>query len=572
MALDGAFLRFIKNELKNSLLGSRVDKIFQPNKHEFIFCFRGKTGSTKLLISTRATSARVNITQSLPENPATPFMLCMLFRKKLLGAKLISVTQKNLERALALHFEATNELGDKTELTLVAEIMGQHSNIILVDQNNKIVDAIKRVDETTSSKRQVLPGLAYRLPPSQNKICILNCNIEKIAYKIYDQFHKNNKPLYQILLENLQGLSTIVCKEIEYNVLKNQKNLILENLTGQLTKLKASVSNYSGQPTIIINENNQFLDFTFFIPEHCHAPLKISHKSNFSELLETFFYERDKSERIQNNSQNFIKILKNEDAKLKRKIKIQRQELTKAKARNDFKIFADLIAANAYKIKNGAKKISVENFYDPALKKIEINLDPSLNAHQNAQKYYKKYSKLKNAEIKLTEEIEKATTEIQYIDTVLDEINRAETLTELDEIKNELASQGYIKKKKNTKKTAKAAEPLKFMSSSGFTILVGKNNAQNDKLTLKIAPKNDIWLHVKDYPGSHVVTCTNGQTVDEPTILEAAKLAALHSKCKCSNNVAVDFTLVKHVKKHPGAKPGMVTYTNYQTIFVNPEG
>lgn len=571
MALDGAFLRYIKKELETHLIGARIDKIFQPNKHEFIFSFRNKTENFKLLISSRASSSRIHLTENALENPKTPFMLCMLFRKKLSGAKLVSITQKNLERALYLKFEATDELGDKINLTLAVEIMGQYSNIILIDQNNKIIDAIKRVDLDMSSKRQVLPGLQYSAPPPQDKICLLNCNIEKLAYSIYEKYRKNEIPLHQIILENLQGFSKIICKELEYKILKGHSSFHLDDLKKQLINLQTDLSNYVGQPIIIAGKKNQFIDFSCLPLHHCNENFSLIYKDSFSELLDLFFYEKDKCEHIKNSSQNFIRILKNEDAKLKKKIKIQEKELLASKGRECFKEFADLISANSYKIKRGMVSVTVENFYDPDLKSVDIKLAPALDAHQNAQRYYKKYSKLKNAESVLTQEIEKAKSEIEYIDTLLDEISRAESISELSEIKNELISQGYIKEKKSTKKDSKPLAPIQAMTTTGFKVSIGRNNTQNDKLTLKVAKKNDIWLHVKDCPGSHTIIHTEGKDVAASTILEAANLAALHSKCKNSSNVAVDYTLVKYVKKPIGAKPGMAIYTNYKTVYVTPQ-
>lgn len=572
MALDGAFLRYIKNELNDKLIGSRIDKIFQPNKYEFIFSFRSKTDNFKLLISTRANSARVHITKHPLENPKTPFMLCMLFRKKLIGAKLISIEQKNLERALYIKFESTDELGDKVFLTLAVEIMGQYSNVILIDKNNVIIDAIKRVSSSMSSKRQIFPGIKYFYPPKQNKTCILNCSVDKLANSIYEQYKSDSaKPLTQVFSENIQGISNIVCKELEYNSLKKYGVLTYDDLKKQLTLLKSNLSNLSGYPTIKINEKNEPIDFSFIKLNHLKKSSLIF-KETFSSLLDDFFFEKDRIERIKSSSQNYTRILKNALNKLKKKIKVQEKELKISKNREKLKIFADLISANSFKIKRGMESIDLENFYDESLTKINVKLDPSLDAHQNAQKYYKKYSKLKNAENILKKEIEKSNLEIKYIDTILDEIARTNSLSELQEIKKELISQNYIKEKKsNGKKNLTLTEPLKFLSPNGFTILVGKNNVQNDRLTLKIANKNDIWLHVKDCPGSHTIIRTNGKNIDDSTLLYAANLAAIHSKCKNSSNVAIDYTLIKNVTKPSNFKPGMVIYKDYKTLYVTPE-
>lgn len=571
MALDGAFLRYLKNELESKILGARIDKIFQPNKYEFIFSFRTMSDNFKLLISSRADSARIHFTKHALENPKTPFMLCMLFRKKLSGAKLISIEQKNLERVLLLKFEATDDLGEKINLTLAVEIMDKYSNIILIDQDNKIIDAIKRVNFEMSSKRLILPGIPYSMPPSQNKYCILNCNIDKLINSICEQYNKSHTELYKILLKNIQGISTVVCKEIGYNSLKDYKFLSSENLKEQILKLKENVSKYLGEPVLILNKEKRPKDFSFLKIESYSKLNLIEKKESFSDLLDTFFYEKDKFLRIQNYSQNFIKVLKNSQTKLKRKIKIQEKELETSKDREKFKVFADLISSNFFKIKKGMSSVTLENFYDSNLKNIVVPLDESLDAHQNAQKYYKKYRKLKNAENILKIEIEKSKNEIQYIDTLLDEIARSDSIQDILEIKKELIDQGYIKEKNTNKKSSNPIKYLTFKSSSGLSILVGKNNIQNDKLTLKVAQKTDMWLHVKDAPGSHTIIKSEGKTIDEKSILEAANIAAWHSKCKNSSNVAVDYTLVKNVKKPSNAKPGMVIYSNYRTLYITPK-
>ena len=574
MGLDGIFLHCIKNEVEKAALGARIDKIHQPNKEEFIFSLRPRSETFRLLISARANSPRIHFTKHSLENPSSPPMLCMLFRKKLSGAKLISIRQIGFERALYLDFDAISELGEKETITLAVEIMGKYSNIILIGQDGIIIDALKRVTFDMSSKRQIMPGLKYNEPPAQDKLCLLDNSIEEIVEKI---LASSKNKLSDALISCIQGLSSTVCKEIEYRVCSDE-NIILsylsniqkEKLKSVLTDIARLIKNDNAKPYLILNELKEPIDFSFLkISQYENSDSLILYES-FSSLLDDFYYEKDKIERIKVKSQNLTKTLQNIKSRLMRKIKLQQNELINCQDKDQFKICGDLLTANLYKVKKGSSRISLENFYSPNLNELEIKLDPKLNGIENAQKYYKKYKKAKTAEIVLNQQIKKACEELNYIDTVLYEISVSETEADLNDIRQELLSEGYIKEKKLIKKTIKTSQPLKFVSSDGFTILVGRNNLQNDRLTLKQANKNDIWLHVKDMPGSHTILVLENKSPSDSALTQAANLAAFYSKASESSNVPVDYTLVKYVKKPSGAKPGMVTYSNYKTLFVNP--
>lgn len=568
MALDGAFLRHIKNEIESIALGARVDKIYQPNREEFVFSLRNKTGAHKLLLSTRANSARVHFTRCLPENPAVPPMLCMLFRKKLLSAKFVAVRQPDLERVLFLDFEAKNELGENEALTVAIEIMGRYSNIILIDSSGKIIDALKRVDAMTSSKRLVLPGLMYRLPPKQNKLSLLTDGIVPImAEKVNFEIKSNRKSTSEAIMAVVKGLSAIVCDKIEFELEEGKFSSLNEAFSG----LKYTIVTGEGTPFMVC-DNGRPKDFSFIEPIQYAGQLNIEKVGSFSELLDEFFSHRDSIDRMKTKSHDLRKQINNIISRLKKKMKIQAQEIKINQGKDDLKFRADLINANIYRIKNGVEEVFLENYFDENLCKIKIKLDPTLSPAENAAKLYMEYKKSKVAVAKLTQEVDKAHHEVAYLETVLDEVDRATSESDLLEIKNELFLGGYIKLNKAKDKKIKALPPIEYNLGEKIKVLVGRNNHQNDKLTLKMAAKKDLWFHVKDMPGSHTVLVTDGGShLDEEILLKTAQIAAYHSKAKSSANVPVDFAFIKDVKKPAGAKPGMVIYNNYRTIYVTPD-
>ena len=561
MALDGAFLRHVRNEIASVAIGARVDKIYQPNKEEFIFSLRSKTGVYKLLMSARANSARVHFTKELPENPAAPPMLCMLFRKKLLSAKLIEVRQPDLERVLFLDFISRNELGDEVLLTVAVEIMGKHSNVILIDSEQEIVDALKRIDISKSSKRQILPGLKYHLPPSQGKLSLISDNMGDILKAV--QASEKTQGIAEAILQHVAGLSSTVCNKVA-------KDLQSVELLSSLESLKNCVETASGAP-FIIYDGDRPKDFSFVELKQVANTLEVKKCESFSALLDEFFEQRDSIDRMKAKSHDLRRQVSNILARLKKKIKIQMREIETNKNKDNLKLFADLINANLYRIRAGASEVELENFYNESAECIKIKLDDTKSAAENAQEFYKQYKKSKVAVEKLTEEIDKATQEILYIETVLDSIDRADSESNLEEIKRELMSQGYVKLNKAKAQKAKALPPIEYTLSNGMKALVGRNNHQNDKLTLKMAAKKDIWFHVKEMPGSHTILVTDGRDFGDDILQEVAKIAAFHSKAKDSSNVPVDFALVKDVKKPAGAKPGMVIYNNYKTLYVTPD-
>jgi predicted ribosome quality control (RQC) complex YloA/Tae2 family protein len=575
MALDGAFLRHIKKELEDNIIGAKVDKVYQPNKQEIVLILRTRTGNFKLLMSARANSARIHFTNSIPENPKAPPMLCMLLRKHLYGARISQIRQPSLERVLCLDFDAVNELGDTIQLTLVMEIMGRYSNIIFVDENGKIIDALKRVDAEMSSERLVMPGLTYRLPPPQDKVCLLNNSVGDIIGRI--KSIPGDMLLNKALLKTMQGVSPVVCREIEHLTghgnditIKSMDEQLFERLAFFLSRTADTVKNINGKPYIIVNKNRKPIDFSFLNIEQYGIAAVVKQCGSFSELLDEFYGERDRIERMRARSQDLLRILTNASNRLSRKINIQKAELSHCAERDKLRIYGDLINSNLYNIEKGSSSVKLQNFYDENLKTVEIKLNPALSTSQNAQKYYKEYHKQRTAEKMLTEQINQAQQELQYLETVFEELSRAGMERDLSEIREELMEQGYIRVPKGKKKNPVSLGPMKFKSTDGFEILVGRNNRQNDKLTMKQAKKHDIWLHTKNIPGSHTIIVTDGKQVSEKAIFEAATLASYNSRGKNSTQVPVDYTEVKNVSKPQGAKPGMVIYVKYKTIFVTP--
>ena len=574
MALDGIFLHHIKNEIKNEALHARVSQIYQPNRDELVIVLRTHDRSKKLLLSSRANSPRVNFCVKTPENPAQPPMFCMLLRKRIGGGKLIDVRQAECDRILFLDFECINELGDTETLTIVCEIMGMYSNIIVINRETEIIiDSLKRVDLTMSSQRIVLPNIKYELPTPQDKLNILESTPEQIVSKLRSL--DSEMPLNKALLKVIQGVSPIICREIEYRVCESATNrakgIIADKLISELANLKTIAENCSGTPCIVYREDGRPLDNAFMLIKQYGNFAEVKTFDGFSKTLDEFYETRDSRERMRMKSQGLTKLLNNIRERTARKISKQQAELARCGEREQLRICGDLLQANLYRIERGSAFVDVENFYDEQGKTLRIKLNPAISPAANAQKYYKDYQKAKNAEIVLAKQIKKGNVEIEYIESVLDTVDRAENERELSQIREELTEQGYLKRQKGKQRQQAKLPPLEFESSDGFRIFVGRNNRQNDKLTLKTAAKNDMWLHTKDIHGSHVIIESNGREISDKAILEAAQLAAYNSKARNSDKVPVDYTLARYVSKPNGSKPGMVIYVNNKTIYVTPK-
>lgn len=577
MALDGAFLHCLKEELETRLVDARVDKIHQPSKEELVVALRHRGGAEKLYISARANSPRIHFTNISLENPAQPPMFCMLLRKRITGGRLVGFRQPGLERVLYLDLDCVNELGDVVRLTLAVEIMGRHSNIILIDQDGTVIDAIKRVDLEMSSVRPVLPGLPYTPPPADgDKLDLSQCEPAALAERLG---REKDEVLPKALLNAARGLSPLVCREAAHLSLRGRE-VRSHDLTGEdkdrlafyLDRIKAAVMEGERRaPYILYKPDGTPLDFSFMpITQYGLSALGREMES-FSALLDAFYKEKDAAERMKQRAHDLLRLLTNAYDRTARKLEHQRQELRDSAKRDQKRIWADLINANLYAIPKGASRAELIDYYDPDCAVVEVPLDPSLSAAQNAQKYYKDYRKAQTAERILTQQIAAGEAELQYVDTVFDALSRADSWRELSELREELAAGGYLKLQRGRQKPPPPTKPLEFVSDDGFTILVGRNNVQNDRLTLKTARGSDIWFHTKNIPGSHVIVVTEGKTPPDRTLEQAAILAALHSKAADSVQVPVDYTEVRNVKKPAGAKPGMVIYETNRTAYVNPD-
>lgn len=547
MALDGIFLYHLKNEIAQFAIDSRVDKIHQPSKDEIIINLRSRQGSKKLLLSCNADAARIHFTEFPPENPAKPPMFCLLLRKRLAGAWVTDIEQDNLERILKINFSGTDELGDKTNYSLIIEIMSKYSNIIFVGNDGKIIDSMKRVDENKSHIREVLPGVTYVAPPKQDKLNIFTDDIEKIREKIA----QSRKGMYKAVMEAIKGVSPIICREFEYGLTLDEFKKQAQNPT----------------PTVVFTDAPK--DFAFIDIKQYDNLATINHYDTFSQLLDYFYYERVRLMRIKARSADLFKTVTTLQERAVRKAINRTQELEDCKDKETYKLFGDLIAANMYRLEKGVPYYDLENYYDNN-KIVRIPADIMLTPSQNSQKYYKEYRKKQVAESKLNEFINEANDEAAYFESVIDSLSRAETDGEITAIKAELASQGYIKKGNDKKKEQKSLKPMHFKTRDGFDVYVGRNNIMNDKLTMKTAKNYDTWFHVQSAAGSHVICETSGNQISDGAIHDCAVIAAYFSKARESSNVAVDYTLVKNVRKPNGAKPGFVVYDPYKTEFATP--
>ncbi len=577
MAFDGIVTRALIEELNNKILGGKINKIYQQEKDEILFYIYNNKTNFKLLISSSSNNPRIYLTNYSKENPQSPPMFCMLLRKHLQGGTISNIEQLSLDRVIFIDIDSYDEMGQLSTKRLVIEIMGKHSNIILLDkQTGKIYDSIKRIPKDISRVRQVLPGLKYDNPPTQNKTTPFA--VDKITFLETVENCRGNMPIFKFIYTNYIGISPLIGREICF-IAKIDSDRTIDSLNKEeintlfytFKNIVNKVEYLDFKPTLIYKNNSLVAFHALDITQY--GNLNKQSFSSISKVLDKYYREKDIYDRINQKSHSIKKILEIKLERSKNKLAKRKEKIRKASNRDEYKIFGDLISANVYKIKKGDKEAEVENFYDENLKKIKIPLEPNLSPAKNAQKYYKSYTKLKNAHKLLKTQIPKTEYEIKYLENVLMSIDNCTEIEELDEIKTELIEQGYIKRKNNKKKknNQKQSKPHHFVSSDGFHIYVGKNNKQNDYLTLKFSNKDDLWLHTKDIPGSHVIIKNKQKEFSETAINEGAMLAGYYSKGRMSQNLPIDYTEVKHVKKLKGAKPGMVIYENYKTIYVTPK-
>ena len=558
MAFDASVVKCFVKETENVLMNAKIDKIHQPQKDEIIISLRTLKRNIKLHISANPNYPRIYLTDKKFENPEVAPMFCMLLRKHLLSYKIISISQYDFERIIVINMQGYDELSDLTNKTLIIELMGKYSNIILLDKGNKIIDSIKRIDISTSTVRQILPSLTYQFPPKQDKI-------NPIEYS-FDNFPINFDNPEADIMSKIYGIGKITAREICFLAEHT-------NFNYSLNKVFNEIKNANFKPCVIYNIDGSPLDFSAIDITQYEGKLTVEYTETISQAIENFYYQKAIKQKLSNYSYQLDKLISNNIERCTKKLKIFKQQLLDCKDREKLKQYGELITANIYQIKDGAKEITVPNYFVENFPEITIKLLPHLSPSQNAQKYFSKYNKAKTTEAQSVIQIEKTEKELNYLETVADALSRADTIQEILEIKEELSTEGYIniqeQNKKKKKQKADVYKPKEY-EIDGYTIFVGKNNRQNDFLTLKIARSHDIWLHTKNIPGSHVIIVKKqDEEIPDKIIVEAAKLAASNSKAKSGAKTPVDFTEVSNVKKPSGAKPGMVIYDNYNTTYVS---
>lgn len=576
MSLDGAFLHAVKNELiSRELIGGRVDKIYQPSREEIIISLRAAGKHHKLLISANSMSARVHLTERNAENPASPPMFCMLLRKHLGGGKLLDIIQDGLERIISFDFLCMNEIGDMVTNRLTAEIMGRHSNVMLMTEKDgtmRVIDSIKRITDDISSVRRILPNIPYEAPPrDESRVNFLTCTDEELINAVKQG---TGKRLSKHLTTALEGVSPVFTRECAYYSCRDI-DFAVEDMTGDnydrllffIKKARGYIENGGGF-TMLKDTYGAYKDFCF-MPIEQYGPAMVTVESeSANKLLDTFFGSKADNERMKQRSRDLLKMLANTYERISRKLEIQKTELSACGEREVFRVNADIISANIYKMEKGQKSLTAENYYTGET--VTIELDERLSPSQNAQKFYAEYKRLEKAEKMLTKLISDGEKELIYIDSVFDAAARAVSNAEISEIRQELAEGGYIHEKGGKKASVKPKPPMHFVTDDGYDVYIGRNNLQNDKLTKTSSP-DDMWLHTKDIAGSHVVIRAKDGEVSDDSILQAASLAAYCSKAQNSTRVPVDYTKIRFVKKPSGAKPGMVIFTNNYSVIVDPD-
>ncbi|MBU5677350.1 NFACT family protein [Alkaliphilus sp. MSJ-5] len=580
MALDGFVVAALTHELRSKLCNGRIDKIYQPETDEIILTARSGGKNHKILLSTNSNYPKVHFTNSSKENPATPPNFCMVLRKHLLGGRIIDILQPEFERMIKLVIESHDELNILKSKELIIEMMGKHSNIILVDsETNKIIDSIKRIPFDVSRYRQVLPGLEYAMPPSQDKVNPLKI-VTKDEFNSIIKSKDQRTSLYKAVYSSFTGVSPLISMEICYRS-SIDENIILSNLDEEMINIIYNsfvdiinmIKTNNFNPSIYYDDTTgKYVDFSSINITHLHYYEEQSLESS-SEMLENFYLQRDSKERMKQRTHDLRKSVSIKLDRLYNKLSNLNKDLKKAHEAEKYKLYGDLITANIYQVVKGQEEAELTNYYDTDYSTVIISLDKRLTPAQNAQRYFKLYAKAKTALSQVNHQIEKTKEEVNYLEQILISIDQCTHISDIEEIRTELEETGFIKRRINKKGMSsnqnKKSNYLKYMSSEGFEILVGKNNKQNDEITFKVSSKDDLWFHVKDMPGSHVILKQNDKTPGNSSILQAATLAAYYSKGKNSTKVAVDYTERRNVKKQSGAKPGMVIYDNYSTVLVD---
>ena len=576
MAFDAGMLACMTHEILSESRGARVEKVYQPDKDEIHIQIRSLHGGKRLLINAGSNNPRIGFTEIAKENPQNPPMFCVLLRKRLQGAKLADIEQLGFERAIMLSFDTRDEMGFDTKCYLVAELMGKYSNLIFLDAEKRIVSALKTVDFTTSSLRQVLPGMLYELPPKQDKSNPLDSTREEFL-ALWDNAPADQRA-DKFIISNFIGISSAVAREISYracgDIDATLRSCTFDALYGAFCGIIEQIKTNSYTPTTVF-EGERAVEYAFCRLTH-YTGLELRDFESPSVMLDAYFESRDREVRVKQRATDILKILTNSETRLQRKMDKQRSELADCREGEKYKKQGDLITSNIYAIERGMKRVELIDYEqynedDGTFAKVTIELDSRLSPSANAQRMYKRYNKCKNAERELTVQIEKAERELAYIYSVFDSLAHAENASDLVEIRDELYTSGYASKMKNYRpQKRKSTAHMTFKTTDGYTVLCGKNNIQNENITFNLAHKSDYWFHVKNKAGSHVVMLCNGEEPDAINFTEAAEIAAYYSSLQGGVSVPVDYTFAKNVKKIQGANPGLVIYHTNWTAYVTP--
>ena len=565
MAFDAYFLSAVLEEVREKCLGARIDKIHQPSRDTLILHLRCREGREKLLFAANPTAPRLHLTAASPENPAEPPMFCMLLRKHLLGARLTEITQPPMERAATFTFDCTDEMGFPVQKRLVAELMGRTCNLYLLNPDGRILDCLRRVGLDESSKRAALPGLNYQEPEPVAKLPAESADFAAILEGV------GADVLADRLMDTLGGLSPLVCREAALFAAGDMDARIEgldKNAAAQKLELFFAEHIRHPRPCFYALPDGTPKQFAF-CPIRQYGDYQVA--ESFGSLLDSYYTLRDQKDTMRQKSGAVRKTVQNLCTRLQRKLAIQEKELAATFDRERLRQLGDILTANLHRIVKGQTAIDCEDFYDEEMKTVSIPLSAILSPQQNAAKFYKDYARMKNAEKELTRQMELAEGELNYLKSVLEELNRAGTEAELEEIRRELQEGGYLRGETGKKRVKQAKlAPMRFESTDGYPIYVGRNNRQNDELTFRLARKDDIWCHASKVHGSHVIISCGGNMPPDDTVTQAAQLAAYYAESVGGQNIAVDVTAVKQVKKIPSGKPGMVIYHTYKTVIVNP--
>lgn len=561
MALDAILLSGIIAELRPKLIGARIDKVQQPERDKILLSVRGGE-NLRILIDAGAGSGRLQQTKMSFENPAEPPMFCMLLRKYLTGGRIEAIEQPDWERLAIVNITSRSELGDKVDLRLAVELMGRSSNLVLIGSDGRIIDCLRRMDYGGYAERRLLPGMIYRLPPKQRKPLVFDLSQEELTAALAAS--DAGKSADKRIMDCFSGLSPLVCRELACRSGDNAANLP-EAIAAFIDSIRAGELT----PTLF-TEDGKPKEYSFMQLRQYNGVYEQREFESFSELLDAYYSKRDVLERRRRRSRELSHHVKTARDRIARKLTAQKSELQKCSERDDIRRCAELLTANLYRVHKGDGSVTVEDYYEPGCPQRTIRLDALKTPQANAAAMFKEYNKLKTAEQHLTTLIAEGERQLEYLNSVLDETERAETEDDLAEIRAELIGTGYIKKPRGTKERRhKKQGPMRFVSSDGFDILVGRSNAQNDELTTKTARRTDIWLHTKTVHGSHVIISCDGLTPTERTIEEAAKLAVYYSQARDGGKTQVDYTMVRNVRKPSGSLPGKVIYTDYSTLSVS---